>query len=134
FGERPVGSTSPPETVTVTNDGSESVAVDTVALGGPDPGAFLIDEDTCSDTVLAVGDSCTITVRHRPTASRAQTAVQLISHDGEDSPGMVRLSGGVAGPGGGELTVTPNPVDFGVVTVGSPSAPRIVTVTNTGDS
>lgn len=134
FGTRPIGETSPPETVTVTNRGTGRVAIDTVVIGGADIGAFLIDEDGCSGTTLdSGGGTCTITVRHRPTASGAQAAVLLISHDADGSPSSVRLRGGVPGPGGGELTVTPSPVDFGVVTVGVPSDVRIVTVTNTGD-
>jgi hypothetical protein len=81
--------------------------------------------------VLEDGESCTITYSFTPTATGP--ASQTIAVDSNDSDGPADFT--VSGTGVlGALSITPVPVDFGGVTVGSTSAPLSATLENTGDA
>jgi hypothetical protein len=77
------------ETVILTNNGTTSLAISSVTLGGTDPGDFS-EKSTCGSSRKA-GWDCTITVTFLPTATGARTATLSI----KDTVGTqtVELSG-----------------------------------------
>ena len=51
-------------TVTLTNGGTEPIAVGSASIGGRHPTSFVIDSDECSDSSLAASASCEIVLSH----------------------------------------------------------------------
>jgi hypothetical protein len=80
-----VGS-SATQTVTVTNTGTTSATVTAITASGD-----FSQTNTC--TTLAVGGSCTVTVRFSPTASGARTGTVSIASNANNSPTAIGLSG-----------------------------------------
>ncbi|MGE5827382.1 MAG: choice-of-anchor D domain-containing protein [Micromonosporaceae bacterium] len=136
FGDVAVGSISPAQTVTVSNEGTGDVLVKSVSLTGT---AFRKASDACSSKTLAPGQSCTVSVEFKPGSTGAKTGTLSIPSndpDAAENPVKVTLTGtGVTGGGGGgtpDIAVTPLALDLGSVAVGSTSAPQAVTVSNEG--
>jgi hypothetical protein len=93
FGAVKVGTTSPPQTVTVTNISTiNNLNFTTIGLGGTDPGDFLISSNTCPKS-LAPGKNCKVGVEFKPTMTGARNATLLFTDDGGGSPQKVALSG-----------------------------------------
>jgi glucose/arabinose dehydrogenase/PKD repeat protein len=72
FGNQPVGSTSNPQTVTVSNPGTSSLPVPPVTVS-----AQFTQSNNCP-TQLGAGASCTITVRFAPTSAGAKTGTVTV--------------------------------------------------------
>lgn len=69
------------QTVTVANGGSQPLQigkVDTSDTDGASATDFLIVQDNCSDTSLAIGASCTLKLRFAPHAAGATSTAQLV--------------------------------------------------------
>jgi hypothetical protein len=94
FGDQAVGTTSGPQTVTLTNVGKVTLNISDISLTGNNPGDFAIppDSNTCGPTVAA-GASCTFNVTFTPTQVGARKAAVSITDDGGGSPQTVPLSG-----------------------------------------
>ena len=71
FASRPVGSSSPTQSVKLTNSGGLSLSITSYGFTGTDSGDFS-QTHTCGMT-LAGGGSCTISVKFKPTASGTRT-------------------------------------------------------------
>ncbi len=69
--------TSKAQTVVVTNDETTSLAISKVALGGADPGDFILKKG-CGSNLLA-GADCTLTVTFKPTTTGKRTATVSIT-------------------------------------------------------
>jgi Beta-propeller repeat/Abnormal spindle-like microcephaly-assoc'd, ASPM-SPD-2-Hydin len=117
------GTTSDPQTVTITNMGSASLTVSNVAVTGE----FAI-QNNCS-TVAAAGGTCTIAVTFSPTSTDPQTGTLTITDNSAGSPRTVALSGQ---PGQATLSVSPTSLSFGNQAAGTTSSAQTVTVQNTG--
>jgi hypothetical protein len=91
FGNQPVGTTSPPQSVTLTNLGSTPLNFFQIAIRGPNRSDFSAT-NTCQPSIGA-NASCTITVIFRPTGAGARNAGLVISDDGGGSPQRVHLLG-----------------------------------------
>ncbi len=130
FGSLKAGSTSAPKTVTVKNTGKGSLIIDSISIAGADPNDF---SETNSCTVISPGSSCTISVTFSPTSLFGnKTAIMSISSsDPKKTTINVQLSGQDPPP---TTTVSTTSVNFGSVVVGSTSAPKKVTIKNTGTS
>jgi hypothetical protein len=87
FGSQTVGSTSPAQTVTVSNPGSAAVSMNSVGVTGP------FSEGNNCGTTLAAGASCTVTLTFAPTASGTATATLTVNSSAPSSPLTVTLSG-----------------------------------------
>ena len=68
FGSVVIGNTTGNTTVTITNSDATTHTIDTVSLGGTNPGQFNLVNDNCSTAVLAQNDTCTVGVKFAPTA------------------------------------------------------------------
>ncbi len=88
FAATAVGQTSPPQTVTLTNNGGLVLAIGQVQATGD----FAVATDTCG-TSLATGANCTIGVTFTPTAGGARTGSVTLTDNAPASPQSVPLSG-----------------------------------------
>jgi hypothetical protein len=122
---RTVGTTSPPQTVKLTNVGSAEINITGITLTGPDPGDFA-QSDNCLPTV-AVGGSCLITVTFKPTMQGMRTASVTITDNVPGSPQTVPLSGR-----GTFLHWSPRQMNLGDQPVGTSSPAQTVVLTNAG--
>jgi hypothetical protein len=132
FDSRPDSTTSHAQAVTLTNVGSADVHVSGVALTGTNTTSFLTSRDTCSGATLPAAGTCGIRVRFRPDGVGPKSATLEFSDDAPGSPRRVALSGtGTPGPW---LTASAAALKFGHVQVGTTSATKSVTLTNTGSA
>jgi hypothetical protein len=92
FAGTTVGSSSATQTVSVTNSGTTSATVSGVSATGD-----FSQTNNCS--TLAVGASCTVTVKFTPTTSGTRTGTVSITSNANNSPTTVSLSGSGIGSG-----------------------------------
>jgi hypothetical protein len=120
----PVGVTSAPQVVTVYDLGTDPLTVSNVAISGD----FAIQSNNCG-AVSPAGGSCAIGVTFTPTQAGTRTGTLTITDDSAGSPHTVPLLGT-----GGQPSVVPSPtaLSFGSQSVGTSSAAKAVTLTNSG--
>jgi hypothetical protein len=127
FGTQNVGTKSPPQNVTALNDGTSTLTITGINIGGSDPNDFT-ESNKCGST-LAVGASCQIAVVFQPQAGGARSATVNVTYQGFGSPQTVSLSGlGAVST----VTLTPPSLKFPLRLVGTTSAAQTATLTNTG--
>jgi phospholipase C len=99
FGNQTSGTTSSPQTITVTNvSTTNAISSVVITMTGTNPGDFT-QTNTCG-TSVPVGGTCTITVAFAPTTIGSRTAAISMADNGGGSPQTVSLSGtGVTGGG-----------------------------------
>jgi hypothetical protein len=91
FGGQPVGTSSAPQNVKLTNVGSTQLNFTGITITGTNAGDFL-QTNTCG-TSIAAGATCTITATFKPTAQGTRKGTVSISDDGGGSQQRVALSG-----------------------------------------
>jgi hypothetical protein len=135
FGNGATGTTSPAQTVTVTNTGNTALAGGTFTFGGGTPQPFSRATflqgggGTCGAT-LAVGASCTFNVVFAPTTVASFTRTLTVAYTGATVTGSpVTLTGT-----GVSIAVTPASLAFGNQAVGTTSAAQTLTVRNSTGS
>jgi len=127
FAPTTIGSASPPETVTFTNNGP---AASGVALALEGSSAFRIELTTCQEA-LAATESCTARVRFNPTTGAMAHGAVVLSANG----GSRRRISLVGRPEtSSPLRVISTGMDFGPVPVGVLSDGRFVSITNTSSA
>jgi hypothetical protein len=80
FGDQTLGTTSAPQTLTVSNTGMQTLTLSAVSITGTNNSQFK-QTNTCT-TSLAVGAMCQITVTFVSTVAGAQSATLNIPHNG----------------------------------------------------
>jgi hypothetical protein len=94
YGSQTVGTTTPPRSVDVANNGSAPLNVSAIAIVGANAGDYSVGVNTCSAAVAA-GVSCHVEVLFTPSAAGVRNATLSIAGDGGKAD--VSLSGtGVA--------------------------------------
>jgi hypothetical protein len=136
FGSIQTGSSSMPQSVTLTSNGGEALSVISISLGGADPDQFQ-ESDTCqAPSVLQPTKFCSISISFAPSVSAtgSQQATLTITDNAPGSPQTITLGGtGVAPPPPAPaVTVTPNPVSFPTITQGTISSAIVATIKNIG--
>jgi hypothetical protein len=94
FANQAINTTSPSRAITVTNTGTLRVVFSSVALGGTNPGSFVLS-NSCpiGGAGLAVGGSCTINVSFRPNRRAARSASVTIRDNATGGTQTVALTG-----------------------------------------
>src|SRR3989441_899360 len=132
FGTQRLSTTSPAQTVTLTNSGTATLSITSIALAGSNPGDFAIAAGTTcmNGATVVAGASCLLNLTFTPTAASARTATVTITDDAPGSPQAVSLTG----PGVTPPTATPSATSsaFGNQRVGTTSAAQNLTLTNNG--
>jgi hypothetical protein len=124
FGNTRIGTTRAAQDVAVFNSGSDPVT----NLSATASGDFAVAGLTC--TTIALWSSCRVNITFTPTALGARTGTLTVTENAAGSPQLIRLAGAGVAP---FLTVNPTSLDFGSQGVGTTSAAKTVTLTNTGN-
>ncbi len=92
FTNTKLGTASAPQTVTITNTGSSTVDITAITVG---TSTNFAETNTCLalENVLAVGQSCSVSVEFTPTESGALSGSLSISDTATGSPQTVALTG-----------------------------------------
>ena len=127
FGAIPVGTTSPSQTVTLSNTGNANLDVVSATASGD----FTIKADNCSGTSVAPGGSCAIDVAFAPSTHGPLVGSLSIADNAPDTPQTVSLNGFGQQP---ILSLNPSSVMFGSLGVGGTTSPQTVQLTDNGDA
>ena len=92
FATQLVGTTSPAQSVTLTNSGNTTLNITSITITGTDHGDFA-QTNTCGSS-LGAGKSCTISVTFKPTQINTRTGTLSVTDNGAPgSPQKVSLTG-----------------------------------------
>lgn len=91
FNSENQGTTSPVQSVMLTNSGNEALNITGISVGGANPSDFR-QTNNCGSSVV-VGGSCSIGVTFAPTATGSRAANLSIGDNAAGSPQSVSLSG-----------------------------------------
>ena len=120
FAAQLIGASSVSQSVTLSNTGSASLAITSIASSGD-----FSQTNNCGSSVAA-GASCSISVTFTPTKPNSRTGSITITDNATGSPQSVPLTGV-----GTYVKLSPTSLNFGSVTVGTSSSPQVATLTNT---
>jgi hypothetical protein len=121
FPSRNVGTTSPAQTVTLTNRGSNTLTIESVSASLPD---YLISNNTCSGMIASHG-TCTLQVSFAPTTSGSRNGTLSFTDTGVGSPQTVTLTGSAVG-----ALLTPPTLYYSAQHGNTTSATQTLTFTN----
>ena len=125
-----LGNVGGSKSVTLTNGGSVSIAISSVAITGTNAAEFIISSKTCG-TSLAANASCSVTIRFKPLSTGTRIATLSFIDSASNSPQKVALSGlGIASTA--SATVSPSSLGWGSVSLGSSGGSKSATLTNGG--
>lgn len=131
FGSSPVGTAAATQDVTLTNATPNSVFLSDILFTGTNPGDFE-ETDNCFSVSIQPGDSCTITITFTPGGQGPRSAILNVT---DNAPGQLQtdaLSG--SGTTAAVVGLSPTFLNFGPQAITTTSAPRTVTLTNTGNA
>ena len=127
LGNQAVGTTSAPQTATLTNTGAPGLTVTSVTASGD-----FAETNTCvSSSPLPSNGSCSVSVTFTPTAPGTRTGALTITGNATVRPQTVTLTGTGLAPAAG-LSATS--LWFGNQLDGATSAAQTVTLLNTGNA
>jgi len=126
FGTVAIGVTSPPKTVTLTNVGTTTLSITSIAITGTNGSDYLQMATTCGAS-LAAAASCTVSVDFKPSATGTRSAALSFADSAAGSPQQVPLNGI-----GTTAKLSPVSINFGTVALGVTTAAKTVTLTNVG--
>lgn len=127
FGDQTIGTSSAPQTVTLTNLKPSALKINSIGIGGTDSSDFS-QTNNCGTSVPAHG-SCQIKVTFTPQATGYLYASLNLAFQGSGSPLTLPLDGiGVTAI----VTLTPQKLSFHTQLIGVASSPQVATLANTG--
>lgn len=130
FGSVKTGTSSPAQTITISNTGTANFKLFSLSLTGSSVSEFRIGSDGCSGKTIAPQSNCTAQVTFNPATVGAKSAILNIAYNDDIKYAYkVSLSGTGVTP---KISVAPAPVDFGSVKIGAASPARTVTISNVG--
>ena len=91
FASQAIGTTSPPQTITVANTGDASMFINSAAV--PNTLDFTVVSDGCSGLTLAPGTSCDMSITFNPSATGTRTAALTVTDNAPGSPQTAPLTG-----------------------------------------
>ena len=120
-----LGSTSTPQSVTLTNTGKTVLSITSKQVSAP----FKFASGTTCGSTVGPGAKCTLSVIFHPTTLGLKSGLLTLNDNASSKPQVIELSGT-----GTTLTVVPSQLNFGSQKVHTQSPPQNVTVTNTGST
>src|SRR5207244_4080094 len=123
FGNQLVGTTSAAQSVTLSNTGSAALNISKIATAGD-----YTQTNNCGAS-LDGGTSCSINVSFKPTNTGTRSGTLSVSDNVSGSPQKVALTGTGVTPA---VNLAPTSLNFGKIPVETTSAPKSVTLSNTG--
>ncbi len=91
FSSENQGTTSPVQSVMLTNAGNAALSITAISVGGANPGDFR-QTNSCGSSIVA-GGNCSIGVTFTPTATGPRSATLSIGDNATGSPQSVNLAG-----------------------------------------
>jgi hypothetical protein len=91
FGSQAVGTTSAPQSVTLTNSGTANLFINGVSIS--QTGLDYNTDEACAGLTLAPGANCTMSVVFNPSATGTRTATLNVTDNAAGSPQAVPLTG-----------------------------------------
>ncbi|TML88175.1 MAG: choice-of-anchor D domain-containing protein [Actinobacteria bacterium] len=92
FAAQTIGTTRPPQSITVANTGNVPLFINSAATRGANPLDFTQVSDGCSGLTLAAGTSCSVSIAFSATASGARSATFILTDNAAGSPQTVPIS------------------------------------------
>jgi hypothetical protein len=130
FGNVTDGTTSAPQTMTLTNTGNANLTVSNVNITGPNSADFA-QTNTC--TTVAPQATCPITVTFTPSIAGTETASVSVADNAPGSPQVGSLTG--VGVGNGPaVSFSPTSLTFATQLIGTSSTPQNITLSNIGNA
>jgi hypothetical protein len=123
FASQAVGTSSSPQSFTLTNSGSATLTITSIAISGD-----FSQTNTCGSSVAA-GASCSVSVTFKPSASGTRTGTVTIADNASPATQAVSLTGTGAGPA---VNLSPSSLTFPAQRVMTSSRPQTVSLTNIG--
>ena len=131
LGQEPVGTSSAPQTILLSNSGAAQVQIHSIAVAGADPADFT-ESNNCGAVILPAAN-CSVSVTFTPTAAATRTAALIISDNALARQQMISLTGtGVAAASFPKVRLAPTSIGFAHQLEGTTSEHRRVTLANTG--
>lgn len=126
-----VGRASNPQNLTLTNTGSKSVTLGTIAVSGANAADYVISADPCSGTSLPANGTCTVSLTFKPSINNYEIALLSIPFNGSS---LITL--GMTGYGilQALLNFSPAQLTFPPTAQQSASAPLVATLSNSGNA
>lgn len=132
FGALLTGAASTEQTLTVSNNGQAPLAFSAISLGGPQAAYFTLGGSCATQTPVAAGASCTVTVRAQPASAGAFSGTLTLASNASNGNVAVSLSG-TASAAAPALAANPSALAFGSQAVGGAATTQTVTLSNTGN-
>jgi len=128
FGSQPVGVSTTPQSVTVTNSGTTSLTISSITASGD-----FSEADDCVKTPLQPATNCVIQITYTPSAAVASIGAITVTDNGSGSPQEILVTGtGVLQVSLVNLSATT--LTFNGQGIGTTSAPQTVTLSNVGSA
>src|SRR3954470_8016635 len=134
FGTVQAGDSAAAQTVTLTNTGSATLALSSIALTGGGAGDFSRTTTCDLSAGLSAGGSCTVDVVFAPHSAGGKAASLTFDDNAPGSPQSVSLAGTGAAVPVATVGLSATTLTFGSETVGESSPEQDVTVANTGSA
>jgi len=124
-----VGTTSPAQSVTLSDYGTATLSISSISIKGADPGDFA-QTNNCGSS-LAPGASCTMNITFKPKQGGSRTATLSVADNAPGSPQTASLSGT-----GTVVKLVPTSLYFSCHDEPKtcPPPPQTVTLTNVGST
>jgi len=129
FGYLSDGTTSAPQTMTLTNTGDTNLTVSNVIITGPNSGDFA---ETNNCTTVVPQSTCSIIVTFTPSINGAESADLSITDNAPNSPQLGSLTGNGLGSGPAVM-FSPTSLTFPTQLIGTSSSAQSVTLSNIGN-
>jgi hypothetical protein len=127
FPSQQAGTSSSPQSVTITNNGTAPLVISGFQLPTPP----YTQTNTCGSSVAA-GASCALSITFAPQSAGNYPGAVAISDNVLTSPQSITLSG--ASSGIPQASLSSNNLSFGTALDGTKSAPQSVTLSNSGNA
>jgi len=114
------------QSVTLKNTGTTALQIASIAIGGSNPGDFVISSNACGATLAAAG-TCIVKVEFTPQAEGTRAAQLVFSDSVATSPQNLSLTGT-----GTLAKITPVTLTYTTLALGGTSAAKTVTIKNVG--
>jgi hypothetical protein len=134
FGSVLIGNTSAAQTVTLTNNTSAAIAFTSAVVNGSPAAAntdYLVTNSCGGSIPFGASNTCTVSVKFKPTVAGAETATLRLTDSDSTSPQNFALNGTGLTPTP-TVMLAPTSLTFGNQVLNTTSTAQTVTLTNTG--
>jgi trimeric autotransporter adhesin len=127
-----VGSTSAAQVLTLSNTGTASLSITSIAATGT--GASDFSETNTCGTTLAASSSCTISVTFTPASAAGFTGAITVTDNAAVTMQSATLTGTGTTPPAPQAVLSPSSLTFSSTTVGVTSTAQAITLSNPGNA